>query len=79
MFGLSPTKILLLALIIAAIWYGYKWVGRLDRERKAKLREDRSDGGDGQDLIQCALCGTYGPTDLDRCPEGRADCPLVKG
>jgi uncharacterized protein len=80
MFGLSLPKLLVLALIVAAVWYGYKWVGRLDQERKAKLREEGSGdrvGRDSQDLVQCALCGTYGPMGLDRCPEGRDDCPMV--
>ena len=84
MFGLSLPKILVLALIVAAIWYGYKWVGRLDRERKAKLREGvlgESDAVDheGEDLVKCTLCGTYGTSGISRCPEGRDDCPLVKG
>ena len=83
MFGLmSLPKLLVLALIVCAIWYGYKWVGRLDQERKAKLREEDSGdrvGRDSEDLVQCALCGTYGPADLDRCPEGRDNCPMVGG
>jgi uncharacterized protein len=80
MFGLSLPKLLVLALIVAAVWYGYKWVGRWDQERKDKLREDGPDdrvGRDSQDLVQCTLCGTYGPADLERCPEGRDDCPMV--
>lgn len=79
MFGLSLPKLLVLALIIAAIWYGYKWVGRVNQRRKATPREVGSQGGDRQDLVRCAACGTYGTTGLDRCPEGRDDCPLVKG
>jgi len=72
-------KLLVLALIVGAVWYGYKWMGRVAQERKAKPREDGTLGRDSQDLVQCALCGTYGPTDLDRCPEGRDDCPMVGG
>ncbi len=82
MFGLSLPKLLVLGLIVAAIWYGYKWLERLDRERKAKARKTGSGPGSGgaspgQDLEQCSLCGTYGPAQMERCPEGRADCPLV--
>lgn len=40
MFGFSVTKLLLLAAIIAGVWYGFKMIGRLDSARKseAKLR-----------------------------------------
>ena len=82
MFGLSLPKLLVLGLIVAAIWYGYKWVGHRDQERKSKLREEGPGervGRDSEDLIQCAACGTYGPAELERCPEGRDDCPMVRG
>lgn len=84
MLGLSLQKLLVLALIVAAIWYGFKWLSRLDRERKARLREGGRDGAEGDppgaaDLVQCALCEAYVPADLGRCPEGRADCPHAKG
>ena len=83
MFGLSLPKLLGLGLIIAAIWYGFKWLGRLDRERKARLRESQGGPapahGDRQDLVECALCGTYVAAPIAHCPEGRADCPHVEG
>ncbi len=87
MFGFSLQKLLFLGLIIAAIWYGFKWVGKLDRDRKERLRESRDGGspgsGDnedgGQDLAECTLCGTYVTARLSRCPDGRADCPSVEG
>ena len=87
MFGFSLQKLLVLGLIIAAIWYGFKWVGKLDRDRKERLRGSRDGGspgsgddkGGGQDLAECALCGTYVTARLSRCPDGRADCPSVEG
>ena len=83
MFGLSLPKLLVLGLIVAAIWYGFKWLGRLDRERKARLRASREGrapaNGGGQDLVECALCGTYVTAGIAHCPEGRADCPHVDG
>jgi uncharacterized protein len=80
MLGFSLSKLLVLILIVAAIWYGFKWIGRLDRERKAKLRESESGrrDGTGRDLVQCAACGTYVTEWLGRCPEGRRDCPMVR-
>jgi hypothetical protein len=41
---LSLQKILALLAIIALVWYGFKFVGRLDRARKQKLREDARRG-----------------------------------
>ena len=89
MFGFSLQKLLVLGLIIAAIWYGFKWVGRLDRERKARLRAGKGgdgsgsggggNGGGSQDLVECALCGTYVTASIAQCPEGRADCPHAEG
>jgi uncharacterized protein len=89
MFGFSLQKLLVLGLIIAAIWYGFKWVGKLDRDRKERLRESRNaassdegggdDEGGSQDLAECTLCGTYVTARLSRCPDGRADCPSVEG
>ncbi|MCZ6885616.1 MAG: hypothetical protein O7E53_04525 [Alphaproteobacteria bacterium] len=82
MFGFSLQKLLVLGLIIAAIWYGFKWVGKLDRDRKERLRQSRdgaASDGDGQDLAECTLCGTYVTARLSRCPDGRADCPSVEG
>ncbi|MDX1485422.1 MAG: hypothetical protein R3229_13185 [Alphaproteobacteria bacterium] len=79
MFGLSLPKILVLVLIVGAVWYGYKWLARTGEDDPEKLREDNSRSGAGEDLVQCALCGTYAPARVDRCPEGRADCPLVQG
>ncbi len=87
MFGFSLQKLLVLGLIIAAIWYGFKWVGRLDRERKERLRKGGggtggvtggATGGD-QDLAECALCGTYVTASIAQCPAGRADCPHLDG
>ncbi len=40
MFGFSFYKLLVLAAVIAAVWYGFKFVGRLQdaREAEQKLR-----------------------------------------
>ena len=35
MFGFSIQKLLVLASIIGAVWYGFKLVGRLDQNRRA--------------------------------------------
>ncbi|WP_119169082.1 hypothetical protein [Algihabitans albus] len=46
MFGFSVTKLLVLAGVILAVWYGFKLVGRLDSARKAEAKLRRqADGG----------------------------------
>jgi len=74
MFGLpSLQKLIVLAAVVAAVWYGFKFLGRLQkaREAEAKLREQeaarpakRSSGesqksGAVEDLVPCPSCGAY--------------------
>ena len=41
MFGFSFTKLIVLAAIVVAVWYGFKFVGRLDKRRKEQLASSR--------------------------------------
>lgn len=74
MFGLpSIQKLIVLGVVIAAVWYGFKFLGRLQQARKAeaKLREAEVKGkkkvseppsapADAvADLVQCPSCGAY--------------------
>ncbi len=76
MFGLpSIQKLIVLAAVVAAVWYGFKFLGRLQEQRKeeAKLRESQggkparkaekpkggAKGGEVEDLVQCPSCGAY--------------------
>ena len=38
MFGFSSQKLLVLVAIIAAVWYGFKWISRLQEARDAEAR-----------------------------------------
>jgi len=73
---LSIQKLLVLIVIIGAIWYGFKLVGRLDEARKAEARmrgakkPARSARRPGrasrdepmtQDMVQCPRCKAYYP------------------
>lgn len=40
MFGFSLPKLLFTALAIAVIWYGFKWVARMQEDRKLRDRQD---------------------------------------
>ena len=76
MFGLpSLQKLIVLAAVIAAVWYGFKFLGRLQkaREHEARLHEKQTarparkaadegrKGGekDIEDLVPCPSCGAY--------------------
>ena len=40
MVGFSLPKLLVLALIIGVIWYGFKWATQLDRKRRRAVKDD---------------------------------------
>ncbi|MQA65329.1 MAG: hypothetical protein GEU76_05430 [Alphaproteobacteria bacterium] len=78
MFGMSLSKLLVLALIIAAVWYGYKWLTRAGSATRGGGRK-RSDAPRADDLIACPACGTYVAARLKECPSDRTDCPAISG
>lgn len=71
MFGFSPTKLLFTAAIIAAVWYGFKWLSRMQERQEKTPRTDRKDSAtaqshretvqeaDYEDLVPCPKCGDY--------------------
>ena len=86
MFGFSLQKLLLLAAIIAAVWYGFKFVGRLQNARDAQAKPSRrkprwpgkrraeTKSSEAEDMVQCPVCQAYVPErDAHHC--GRGDCP----
>ena len=82
MFGLSLSKLILLALIVAIVWYGYRYMQRIEAVRRA-LRDEllrrqgaarQSPPAEAEDLVKCATCGAYVPSHhASAC--GRPDCP----
>jgi uncharacterized protein len=81
MFGFSLQKLIVLAAIVVAVWYGFKLVGRLQAARDADASRRRTTAkrsgsarGEAEDMVQCPVCQAYvparGPTGC-----GRADCP----
>ena len=88
MFGFSLTKILFTVAVVIAVWYGFKWVGRVQAQRAAENRRrvrgagrsappsappGGSEGG-AEDMVACPACGDYvAPGSAITC--GRAECP----
>lgn len=71
MFGFSLSKILVLAAIIAAVWYGFKWVGRVNQMRQEKLKEGEPAHRAAEQMIECRDCGVFYPEGAThRCDSG---------
>lgn len=77
MFGFSFAKLLVLAAVIAAVWYGYRWwqrVQKVTRDEAEALARQRARASDGEDMVKCSSCDTYlSPRAARSC--GRAECP----
>jgi uncharacterized protein len=84
MFGFSITKLIFTVVIIAAVWYGFKWLDRLGKERRGELDASRRSGGGGgegappaesaQEMVKCRVCGIFvAASGTGDC--GRGDCP----
>lgn len=65
-------KLIVLALIVALVWYGFRFLGRLQAARKAEARLREAEGprpakqsardagrGTVEDLVPCPACGSY--------------------
>ena len=81
MLGLSFGKVLLLAALIALVWYGFKYLSRVEAVRRS-LREElqrrqasaKPTTLQAEDLVKCAVCDAYvAARSATSC--GRPDCP----
>lgn len=81
---ISLSKILTLIVILVAVWYGFRLIGRFQKQRIDALR--RNGGADAnakrpatkgaaasQDMVKCAVCGVYTAPDGGKC--GTPGCP----
>lgn len=75
MFGFGFGKLIVLVAVVAAVWYGFKLVSRLERERKRRVKEQsRQDKDSVGKMEKCPVCDTYIVTATARdC--GREGCP----
>ncbi len=81
MFGFSLTKLLFTAAVIVLIWYGFKWLRRVQDERERQDRERLKGGStgrrgapDAETMIKCPTCGTYLAAGAPKSC-GQPDCP----
>ena len=64
-------KWLVLALIVAGVWYGFKAISRRNRARTAEDQRARNEAV--EDMTACATCGTYVTPEQGNC--GKDNCP----
>lgn len=80
MLGFSLPKILVLAALVAAAWYFFKFIERRNKMAK-KVKDDPADGTakpvDAMDMLACSVCGDYVAAGAASC--GRSDCPYPGG
>lgn len=71
---LSLSKIALIVLVVAVVWYGFKALGRFQARGDAKAAKvDRSNGRLAtEDLVKCQTCGAYVAPES---PCGQGNCP----
>ena len=76
MFGFSISKIVVLALILLLVWYGFKLFGRRSNNEKISTKEQKSSDTIKQnlDMIMCSSCGNYVPVGTLSCEQ--KDCPF---
>jgi len=76
-------KFILIALVIAAVWYAFKYAGRIDEIHRAIKRRQPPPGPvkpqaiQAEDLVECRVCGSYvAVSSAKAC--GRPDCPGLR-
>jgi hypothetical protein len=64
-----------LILIVAAVWYGLRWLNGPPRglPRRPGVRRGPPPRLEAEDLVACPVCGTYVAAGAPGC--GRRDCP----
>ena len=90
MFGLpSIQKLLVLAAVVAIVWYGFKFLGKLQKARaveakehkkatrqtrKGRWRRAKDEALEAEVMVQCPVCEAYVPARGTAACD-RPDCP----
>ncbi len=76
MLGFSIQKLLVLAAVIGAVWYGFKFVGRLQQARDAEAKAGGgAKGGNLGDQLRNWVAGRKGGGDAGGEVEDLVQCP----
>lgn len=60
MLGFGLGKLLILVLVVLGVWYGFKFVSRLDEKRKKRLeQESEKESQVSGEMIECPVCKTF--------------------
>lgn len=80
MFGISLAKLIVLAAVVAAVWFGFRYLQARDRALAAARRAAEPPSGrvgrgaaPAEELVKCPVCATYVASAAGAC--GRGDCP----
>jgi len=78
MLGFSLGKLLVTAVAILIVWYGFKYMTQLGEVRAANLAAKQASKNDKrvepEDLVKCTVCGSFvAPDTAKKCDRG--DCP----
>jgi len=66
-------KLIVVALVVAAAWVGYRWLNGLTRELSSRRPTPPHRWINAEDLVACGVCGAYVAARASAC--GRPDCP----
>ncbi len=66
-------KLIVIILVIAAVWVGYRWLNGVARELPRRRSASPRATSKAEDLVPCGLCGAYVAAGAPGC--GRPDCP----
>ncbi len=89
---LSFPKLVVLVAVVAAIWFGFRWFERWERERRQtaergpgrlgrgseRERQGPIGGRDTEEMTACSVCGVYVAAKTARAC-GRPKCPFPRG
>jgi hypothetical protein len=66
-------KFVVLILVFAAIWIGYRWLNGPARELPRRRAKQQHRALPAEDLMACGVCGAYVAAHAPAC--ARPDCP----